>query len=661
VTRPSLAPGPDSDTLDPPGGLDRLRVLAAAAMGTVLLSYAMFVPVATVIVRSGGRDIALDGAFAAAVPLWLAAHQVPLVIQGQPLSVLPLLPTLVVVLIIAYGCGWAINRLGGRARSDGGAVLATAVGTHATVAVLGSALLPPEIEARPWSAMLAAGAVAALGSVVGTARTSRAELRALLLRWPARPGWVMPALHGAAVGVTGLLAVGAGLLVVGLTLGSVDVAAAYGRLAPDATAGVGVTLLACAYLPNAVIAAASWALGPGVGVGPASASPVAAIGPVDPSSFPLLAALPTGAPPVALVALALPVGIGVLVGRSATRACPPSAPASLRTCASAAASVGTAGVCGLLGWLAGGRLATGGYDPVQIPAGLVVLAVLLWVGVPGALVTLTGRRPASDAVHAARARRAEALRAAGGDPAERPVGLQAAGGDPAEPPAPSDSATEPVDSPSLAGDAVPRSERGADAAQRCAGPAAAAVEGSASDPGAPPDDGPRGLANEADRSATGKRGAAPAENRSAPGEDGMATAENGSAPGEDGVATAENGSAAGGTEAGVDPVRAGARPDGDRPTGAAAPDASRRTARRWGLPGRRDVRRRSHAARMASPDPKPPLVSAPHRPVTVADLVAQRAQEAVQRDTTDRHPSDRRSSDDSGTQHAAGPEDTADT
>ena len=101
-------------------------------------------------------DVSLDGAFAAAIPLWLAAHQIPLALGGQPLTVLPLLPTLLVVGVVAIGAGWAVRRLGGRCRTDAGTVLATFAGAHAAVAVLGSALLPraAEVAAAPgrrWS------------------------------------------------------------------------------------------------------------------------------------------------------------------------------------------------------------------------------------------------------------------------------------------------------------------------------------------------------------------------------------------------------------------------------------------------------------------------------------------------------------------------------
>ena len=134
-------------------------------MGTVLASYALLVPAAAAVVLTAGDGLSVDGAFAAAIPLWLAAHQIPLVLAGQPLSVLPLLPTAVLFAVVALGAGWALRRLGGRFRHDGGPVLVAVAGAHAAVAVLGSALLPraAEVAAQPWAAMVGAGLLAGSG------------------------------------------------------------------------------------------------------------------------------------------------------------------------------------------------------------------------------------------------------------------------------------------------------------------------------------------------------------------------------------------------------------------------------------------------------------------------------------------------------------------
>jgi hypothetical protein len=381
-----VAPDPDDDSGRPAAGgvegFERLRLLLAGAMGTILVSYAMLVPAAALVILTGGAGMSGDGAFAAAIPLWLAAHQIPMVLQGQPLSVLPLLPTAAVVVVVVLGAGWVVRRLGRRFRTDAGAVVATLAGAHAAVAVLGSALLPraADVAVAPWSAMVGGALVAGTGAVAGVLRVCGLPADRL-------PAWAPPALRGTAVALTGLGCVGALALLAALVVAAPRVAAAYEQLAPDAGAGVGVTLLALAYLPNAVLAGLSWVLGPGVAVGAAGASPfVAHAG--EQSSFPLLAALPAGAPPAwALTVFALPFAVGVLAGFAVRRAA-----GVHHFTAAVATAVLTALATAVLAGIAGGRLAAGPFDPVRLPVELVVPAVLLWVGVPVVLIALL--RPA---------------------------------------------------------------------------------------------------------------------------------------------------------------------------------------------------------------------------------------------------------------------------
>ena len=230
-------------------------------MGTVLMSYAVLVPAVGLIVLSAGGGLSVDSAFAAAIPLWLAAHQIPLALGGQPLSVLPLLPTVAVLWITQAGARWSVRKLGGRFRMDAGPVLASIAGAHAAVAVLGSALLPraTEVAAAPWAAMLGGALIAGIGAVIGVLRVC-----GLPPEWSQPiPDWGRVGARGAAVAIVALLGVGALMVLVALIIGAPSVATAYRAVAPDFGAGVGVTLLALAYLPNAVVGGMAWALGPG--------------------------------------------------------------------------------------------------------------------------------------------------------------------------------------------------------------------------------------------------------------------------------------------------------------------------------------------------------------------------------------------------------------
>jgi hypothetical protein len=409
-------PAPDPEPgLDPSGveGLDRLRLLLAGAMGTVLLSYALLVPAAAVVIFTAGGAVSIDGAFAAAIPLWLAAHQIPLLLEGQPLSVLPLLPTAGIAAVIALGAGWTVRRLGCRPRHDAGAVLAAVSGAHAAVAVLGSALLPraAEVAVAPWSAMVGGGLVSGLAAAAGVLRACGlpADAAARL------PEWLRPAMRGTAVAVTGLAFVGSAVLLTGLVVQAGAVASAYSRLAPGFGAAVGVTFLAIAYLPNAVVGGLSWALGPGITVGAATASPFVTNS-AAPSSFPLLAAMPSGVPPVwVLTVFLLPIGVGLLAGLTSRRA----APDGYQFSAALATAVATAALTGLLAFLTGGRLATGPFDPVRLPVELLVPAVLLWVGVPIMLVAVLRSSQSGTGSSGAQASRTDAgPERADDDPAE---------------------------------------------------------------------------------------------------------------------------------------------------------------------------------------------------------------------------------------------------
>ena len=370
----------------PVEGLDRLRVLLACAMGTVLVSYAVLVPAVAVVVLTAGGRLTADGAFAAGIPLWLAAHQIPLSLEGQPLSVLPLVPTAAVIAITQVGARWAGRRLGGRFRVDAGPVLASIAGAHAAVAVLGSALLPSatEVAAAPWAALVGGGFVAGTGAAIGVLRACD-----LPREWAhAIPAWARVGARGAAVAVVALLGSGALVLVVALALGAPAVAETYRVIAPGFGAGLGLTLTALAYLPNAVVGGTSWALGPGIGVGSATTSPFGAY-PGPPSGFPLLAALPSSSPAAwALAVMVLPVVAGVAAGLT----CRSALPGPARLPAAAAATVLVALALALLAELAGGRLAAGAFDPVQVPVGLVVPAALLLVGVPTLVVASVQRR-----------------------------------------------------------------------------------------------------------------------------------------------------------------------------------------------------------------------------------------------------------------------------
>jgi Family of unknown function (DUF6350) len=131
-------------------------------------------------------------------------------------------------------------------------------------------------------------------------------------------------------------------------------------------------VLSIAYLPNAAIAGLSWLAGPGFSLGALSVSPFAVHAAPVPA-VPLLAALPPGPPQSWEVAVvAVPLLAGAAVGRRCATG--RELPERLRVLGVAGGAIALGGV--VLGLLAGGRLGSAAFDPVDVPAGPLALALL---------------------------------------------------------------------------------------------------------------------------------------------------------------------------------------------------------------------------------------------------------------------------------------------
>jgi Family of unknown function (DUF6350) len=396
---------------------DRLRLLTGAAVISVLLSYLAMVLVAALAGLTAGAGPAVRALLVTAIPLWLAAHQVPLVVAGAPLGVLPLLPTAAVLALAAVLATRVTRRLGGRLREDASAVVATLAGAHASVAVLATALPQSPVQAAPWAALLGGGLVAAAGAGLGALRCT-----GLPTWWYTAPDWLRGGIAAARVGASALATEGALMLLAALLVAVGEVHARFQSAAPGLGAGFGIALLSLCYLPNALVASVSWLAGPGLSIGAAAASPLfTARGPLPP--IPLVAAMPALTPPAwTVVVFLLPVLAGVLVGRRCRRADPEPV---RRLCAVAVAAVTIAVGFGLLAAIVSGRLAAGPFDPVDLPALALVGSLLVWIAVPAVAVALLPEQ-----VRRSRPvrRRHSARRAgAGADAAEAAVGSSAAG------------------------------------------------------------------------------------------------------------------------------------------------------------------------------------------------------------------------------------------
>jgi hypothetical protein len=331
----------------------------------------------------GGADSTVERVARAGAVGWLAAYHVPLTIDGAPLGVLPLLPTLLVGALVARSAVGVATRCGIHQPVDAGWVAGAIAGTHGVLgAVLALVATPTTITADPAQAAVGCALVAGVAAGLGLARPCGLLPAAL----GQVPGWVRPGVSAGLWGLAILLTAGLGTVLIALAASAFEVAQLSGS---DAGSVLGLAALSIGYLPNAAIAGLSWLAGAGVSVGMLSVSPVAVhAGPVP--AVPLLAALPQGpAQPWWVLALAVPLLVGAVVGRRCA-AVGPDLPQRLRVLAVAATVAGFGSA--VLGALAGGRLGAAVFDPVDIPSGPLAVAVLAVTLIGGCATALLPTR-----------------------------------------------------------------------------------------------------------------------------------------------------------------------------------------------------------------------------------------------------------------------------
>ncbi|HEX5345568.1 MAG TPA: DUF6350 family protein [Pseudonocardiaceae bacterium] len=366
---------------DPAGEGTRpgLGALIGAACLPAVASYLAAAVALAILTAAGGAGTSVAGAARLGAAGWLAAHHVPLTIQGAPLGVLPLLPTLLLGALVARGATGVADRSGITQSVDAGWVAATIAGTHGVLgAVLALVATPVTITADPAQAAvgcaLVAGAAAGLGLVRPCGLLPAALRRA--------PGWVRPGLEAGLWGLAIALSAGFVTVLLALVVSAPEVVEMSG---PDISSAFGLTVVSIGYLPNAAIAGLSWLAGPGLSVGAVSISPVAVhAGPVP--AVPLLAALPQGPmQPWWGVVLAVPLLIGAAVGRRCLAA---GQDRSERLRILAVAATALAVGSSVLGALAGGQLGAAAFDPVDVPYGALAAALLAATLLGGGAATL---------------------------------------------------------------------------------------------------------------------------------------------------------------------------------------------------------------------------------------------------------------------------------
>jgi hypothetical protein len=368
---------------DPPSTARKYLTLGFAALCPLVAGYAV-VAALLALVSSLGSSGPFDtvDVLLAAGPGWLAAAHVPIEIGGHPLGVLPLLLTLFLLLLAQRASAAAAGRLGPGRPRDALPLVASVAGTHGVfglVVALRSGSEP--VTAAPAVAFFGCAALGAVAALLG-ARDTYGITAAVRSRMDSGAALgIRAGLHG----LGALFCAGALLLLVALSTSLRTAGDLLAGTAPGVGGGIGLVLLCVVYLPNAVIGATAFLLGPGFSIGAVQATPFGLTAGGVPG-LPLLAALPESAARWWPALLALPVAAGALVGLRARGE--PDLRTRMRAVSVGALVVGSA--CLVLAALAGGQLGTGAFTPVTVPAGLLAVAGFGWTAIAGALVVLPG-------------------------------------------------------------------------------------------------------------------------------------------------------------------------------------------------------------------------------------------------------------------------------
>lgn len=363
---------------------DRARVLLIVAARAT--SYTIVVIVALVLVTLFAAGSAMTGASGAIAAGWLAVHQVPLVIGRTTLSLLPLVPTGLVLWLTTRDCARAVEPESSRA--DLGWILGAALAgpllvTAVCLAVAEDAasvvaLQPPQaLAAFAW-----VGGLHLVAALVGLAVRPNPLRDRVIARIPL---WVESATRIAVRAVWRLLLCAAVLTVLSLLLHWSRIGETY-RASGNFGGVVGLSVLSLAYLPNTVIGATGVLVGAQVHIGVGGLSVFSVSGAPVPA-LPILAAVPTG--PAAgwwPIVLAVPAAVGVLTGRDCARG---TYDQPLRPWATLTAAGGGAVILGVLGGIAGGEVGSFG----EIGTGIFLFGGVsfAWLAVAGYLGLIGSR------------------------------------------------------------------------------------------------------------------------------------------------------------------------------------------------------------------------------------------------------------------------------
>lgn len=326
----------------------------------------------------------------AAVDVWLLGHGVDVIFTLDPLLAtalgLPAAgdPVKVTIALLGFALLTVLLgvRAGGRVAEAGhrvlGALTATAVFAAASLGVTATALHEAARPSLVQGAILPA-AVFGAGVAIGVLRSRRAGDHDRLDAWlddrsPSLRAGVSAALRAGVGAVALTVAVASVAVALLFVVKFPDMIGLYESLHTEVVGGIALTAGQLAVLPNLVIWAVAWLIGPGFAIGAGShVSPVGtALGPIP--ALPVFGALPTGDWAFGFVGVLVPVVAGFIAGvavRGAlVRALGHLAPLTVLGVATGGGAVGgllTGFLAAASGGAAGpGRLVEVGPDPIAV-------------------------------------------------------------------------------------------------------------------------------------------------------------------------------------------------------------------------------------------------------------------------------------------------------
>lgn len=360
--------------------------LWSAVIGLVLAALPM------VVIWLGSADASAVASLRLGGLLWLVANGAQVAIAGVSITLLPWGLVIIPLLLLGYSGSWAARRSGVTQFHlllwivVPGAVLYAVIAAGVTLATYEPTSRVDVLDAVVRSLVVAVVALS-WGAVRGSGALRRAGV----------PVVVTVPLRAGVIALAFLVGAGAVAATISLVLHVDDAITMAQALSPGIGGGLGLLVLGVAYVPVMATWGAAYVIGAGMSLGSGvTLSPfLAASAPVNLPPFPLLAALPGQAPPMAWLLPLTGIVAGVLAGALIGRRLRQEQRLVRVAGAGAAAFIAGAGMA-LVAWLSSGSLGTVsltslGPDPTVVA---VLTVVLVAIGaMPAALALRPPARP----------------------------------------------------------------------------------------------------------------------------------------------------------------------------------------------------------------------------------------------------------------------------